>query len=163
MIAGRIQAICRPNCRGTRLSKQRSWPIEIVWTPSNQWEKRGYGQGWATGMKACADCELQWSQTREGESLSSHWHCPCCLRVYWEAYSFSPSRIFCVHLFLHSLSYYLVWACYAYSPCMQWKQMGASNKRFNPLILGTSLWVNVTSQVSLFISSRESTWLDVLP
>lgn len=36
MIAGRIQAICRPNCRGTRLSKQRSWPIEITWTPSNQ-------------------------------------------------------------------------------------------------------------------------------
>lgn len=104
MIAGRIQAICRPNCRGTRLSKQRSWPTEIVWTPSDQWEKRGFGQGWATGMRDSADSELQWSQTRVQESLSSQWHCPCCSWVYWEAYSFSPSRIFCVHLFLHSLS-----------------------------------------------------------
>lgn len=103
MIAGRIQAICRPNCRGTRLSKQRSWPIENTWTPSNQWENWGFGQGWATGMKDCRQCELQSSQKREGEALSSHWCCPCCLWVHWEAYSFSPSRIFSVYLFLHSL------------------------------------------------------------
>lgn len=54
--------------------------------------------------RLCRQCELQWSQPREGESLSSHWCCPCYLLVHWEASSFSPSKIFCVHLFLHSLS-----------------------------------------------------------
>lgn len=52
--------------------------------------------------RLCRQCESQWSQTGEGESPYPHWHCPCCLWVYWEAYPSSPSRIFCVHLFLHS-------------------------------------------------------------
>lgn len=71
MIAGRIQAICRPNCRSTRLSKQRSWPIEIVWTPSDLWEKQGWWQGWTTGMKDSAD-SLSYSDLKQARGD----HCP---------------------------------------------------------------------------------------
>lgn len=53
MIAGGIQAIYKPSCRNIKVSKQRSWPIEIAWTPSNLWEKLGCWQHWAMSMKNC--------------------------------------------------------------------------------------------------------------
>lgn len=161
MIAGRIQAICRPNCRGTRLSKQRSWPIEIVWTPSNLWEKQGFEQGWATGMKDSAD-SVSYSDLKQGRGS----HCPL-TGIAHVASEYTGKLILVVHqefsvsICFFTLPYYLVWACYVYSLCMQWKQMGACNKRFNPLTLGTSLWVNATLEISLFLSGKEPIWLDV--
>ena len=141
MIAGRIQAICRPNCRSTRLSKQRSWPIEIAWTPSNLWEKQGWWQGWATGMKDSAD-SLSFSDLKQARGN----HCPLTDIVHIVSEG-TGKLILLVHQelsvsigFFQLLSYCLVWACYLYSLCMQWKEMGAFNERFNPLTLGTSLW-----------------------
>lgn len=139
MIAGRTQAICRPNCRSTRLSKQRSWPIEIAWIPSNLWEKWGWWQGWATGMKDCRQSELQWSQTSEGESLSPHWHRSHCLWRDWEAYSFSPSVTFCIHRFLStslllsSVSLLSIFTVHAMERdgCFQWKIQSTDTRDFS--------------------------------
>lgn len=100
MIAGRIQAICRPNCRSTRLSKRRSWPIETAWTPSNLWEKWGWWQGGATGMKDSADSLNYSDLKRGGITVPSLISFMLSLRGLGSLFFLCPSRTFCHHWFL---------------------------------------------------------------